>query len=503
MNPRGNQPGKKSGSTSGSAKSSSRAAVARAGSPKATATKGRGSTATKGRGSTATTRRGSPAKQAPRSRRAPLVLGVLCLLIALVGLTRIAVVLVGPPPRIADRQHQLAFLESSIAGGSDDRMQSLFPEGFYFMHVLTGTAAARLTPNPNELDDARDHLGAIESPAGVRTFGNAMVPEHGIFATGWSLNLAVDIAITSRSDADMDAVRSRVGPVAAALVGTRGASPFLASYPNQFWPCDSVVAASALSRAGDLLGRTDLVEVGEAWSRRAMAYADPATGLLPHRVDDSGVALDGPRGSSQAIIQYFWPELDRDPALWQKFCDALVDRRAGLVGVREFPRGNDSPGDVDSGPLVAGISLSASAVTLGAARRWGDAHLAQTLAQQGELLGAPIQLPGRRAYALGVMPAGDAFLLWSQSAPMAGDGPNAKAPAPQWWLLLLMAAAPGVLGLALLGWAVHLRSRLRAAGRGASRGSGRGASRVPGKPRAGATGRSRSRGGSPRRKGAH
>lgn len=410
------------------------------------------------------------------------MIGALCLLLSLVGLVRIGVVLVGPGPRIADRQRQQAFLESSVAGGSDERMQSLFPEGFYFMHVLTGTSGARLGVEPADLERARSHLAAIESDRGIAPFGDGMVPEHGIFAAGWSLGLAVDIAIASRSAQDLAAVRAGVGPVAAALVGTRDESPFLASYPGQFWPCDSVVAAASLARAGDLLGRQDLIDAAVDWSRRSLAYADPATGLLPHRVDAGGAPLDGPRGSSQAIIAYHWPELSRDPQQWQRFADAFIDRRGPLVGVREFPRGDDSPGDVDSGPLIAGVSLSASAVTLGAARRWGDAHLVQTLTQQAELFGAPVTLPGRRAYALGAMPAGDAFLLWSQSAPMAGDGPNAHAPTPRWGMMLLITAAPGMLGLALLAWALRTRTRVRRAlaakqsrprGRGAPTGSRR------------------------------
>lgn len=444
------------------------------------------------------------------------MIGSLCLLLSLVGLVRIGVVLIGPGPRIADRQRQQAFLESSIAGGSDERMQSLFPEGYYFMHVLTGTAGARLTVDPAALDKARDHLAAIESPRGTSGFGDGLVPEHGIFAAGWSLGLAVDIAIASRSAPDLAQVRSAVGPVAAALIGTRDGSPFLASYPGQFWPCDSVVAAASLARAGDLLGRQDLIDAATDWGRRAMAYADPATGLLPHRVDAGGAALDGPRGSSQSIIAYHWPELSRDPEPWQRFCDTFVERRGPLVGVREFPRGNDSPGDVDSGPLLAGVSLSASAVTLGAARRWGDAHLTQTLTQQAELFGAPVTLPGRRAYALGAMPAGDAFLLWSQSAPMAGDGPNAHAPAPRWGLLILLTAAPGLLGLALLALALRARSRLRravASGRAKARGTSKtrgrsktqGTSKTQGSSNAG--GRSKSSGSGrsrpPARSGSH
>ncbi len=50
-----------------------------------------------------------------------------------------------------------------------------------------------------------------------------------------------------------------------------------------------------------------------------------------------------------------------------------------IPGVREYPRGINGSGDIDSGPLFFGISLSASTVTLGAAlqRYVADPVLAQ------------------------------------------------------------------------------------------------------------------------------
>jgi hypothetical protein len=116
--------------------------------------------------------------------------------------------------------------------------------------------------------------------------------------------------------------------------------------------------------------------------------------------------------------------------------------------VREFPVGLDGPGDVDSGPLVLGVTLSATVVTLGAAQVNGDTALAAALANYGELAGLPVDTPWSKRYAFGVLPIGDAFLAWSKSArPWVNPTPTGTAPGVPWWwrlpLLGLLTAGRG------------------------------------------------------------
>lgn len=87
-----------------------------------------------------------------------------------------------------------------------------------------------------------------------------------------------------------------------------------------------------------------------------------------------------------------------DADTWSRFVETFVVREAGLVGVREYPQGQSGAGDVDSGPLVLGVSASASVVTLAAARTVGDTRLVQALDREAELLGLPIRVTrsGRR-----------------------------------------------------------------------------------------------------------
>lgn len=359
---------------------------------------------------------------------------------------------------------QVSFLNQAIDRGRDHDMQALFPEGRFFTRALTGSAMASAGSTSADHDWAalRAHRDVLDSPAMTSTFGSGMTPDHGIFQAGWALTVANDVARRTGDEADRADVRRRGMIVARALSGS--STGFLAGYPAQYWPCDSVVAAAALAEAASIVDEPSWRTTVASWRTRVLTHLDPDTGLLPHRVGPAGELVVGTRGSSQSIIQAFWPVIAAalaepvDKATWARYVDQFVVNRAGLVGVREFPRGRRGAGDVDSGPLVLSVSASASAVTLAAARTVGDTALADSLDREAELVGLGYTWSGARRYALGQLPVGDAFLAWARSRPPAA--PLDTGSARTWWpLLIAVAGAPGVIGIA--GW--------RTRGRGARR----------------------------------
>ena len=338
-------------------------------------------------------------------------------------------------------------------------MQKLFPEGSFFSYALTSMAAAR-TGQADQLVAARHFRDRLETPAQTEIFGAGMTPEHGIFATGWTLMAGVDVASASGSGADRQADRQwlarRAPIVLEALIGSRTGFP--ASYPGQYWPCDAVVAAAAVASAARILDRPDWLAELRTWRTRISAADDAQLGLLPHRVDEDGSVIEAPRGSSQALIQAFWPQLTRaldghpDLGTWRRFTGAFVTRTAGLVGVRQFPLGEQGAGDIDSGPLLLGVSLSATVVTLAAANSIGDLELADALDRQAELAGVGITWSGERRYAFGELPVGDAFLAWARTRPVTSDDPPSTVVTPEpWWPALIAASlSPALLGLLLV-----------------------------------------------------
>ena len=354
---------------------------------------------------------------------------------------------------------QLNYLDRAVHGREPTDMQGLFPEGEFFTHALTGLAAGRealagrdVQRNTRLLADAID---AVSRPSVSGRFGSGQPLDHGVFYRGWRLLLLVEQAQLTQDAAQRQAVLDEAQQIATAM--STSSTWLLSSYPGLYWPCDNIVAAAAVQWARELgpVPGTDFFAT--TFLERTRPARDAATGLYAHQVDADGHPLGGPRGSSQAIIQTFLPDLDRTVATdqWQRFTTTFVTREAGLVGVREYPRGTSGSGDNDSGPLIFGVSPSASAVTLGAARRNGDTALAGTLDREAELLGLPMPWQGAsgtlsgRTFAAGLLPVGDAFVVASRTTPVGTPTASREAGA-LWWVWFGCAAVPGLIALIVL-----------------------------------------------------
>jgi hypothetical protein len=362
---------------------------------------------------------------------------------------------------------QLEHVGLALRRGGGERMQELFPEGYFFSHVLYGLAwvdAGQRYPSGDPvharaLSEARWALERLEGPRGMAPFSPSLDPPRGVFYVGWSTwlrgrILQLDPALLENSD-----VSKRFHDDCDALAAAFAVSetPFLAAYPGQAWPVDSTVAVAALRLHDDLVDPR-YGDVAETWLSDAQQRLDRATGLLPHRVDAvTGAPLEGARGTSQSIIQRFLPLID---AAWageqyRLFRVQFVRTRFGLPGVLEYPAGVAGRGDIDSGPLVMGFSVSASAVTIGSALTHGDRALAEPLIHLAEVTGLPIRWCGRKVYLMGALPVGDAFLVWAKAAPAHPADRYARIVTPLWrWPWHLLSAS-----LVALCWRAALRAR--------------------------------------------
>ncbi|MEE6262471.1 hypothetical protein [Plantactinospora sonchi] len=366
--------------------------------------------------------------------------------------------LTADPPGV---RRQLSFLRAELDAGAAEDAQRLFPEGHLFLHVLYGLAWVELgmrapaAERDTALREARRALEHLDSPAGRAPFSPDLVPAYGVFYQGWTNWLRGGVLALQPADRrDQGEVR-RFAEDSAALGAAfdTGSSPFLTAYPGQAWPVDSTVAIASL-RLHDTLLPPRYAPTVARWLDGVRHRLDPVTGLMPHRVEPvTGAPLEVARGTSQSVIHRFLPEIDPAFAREQylRFRNRFVASPLGLgPTVREYPVGMDGPGDVDSGPLLLGVSLSATVVTLGAAQVQGDGALAGALANYGELAGIPVDTPWTKRYALGLMPIGDAFLAWSKTArPWVAPPPFGLPAQTSWWwrlpllsLLLLVGAAP-------------------------------------------------------------
>ena len=124
-----------------------------------------------------------------------------------------------------------------------------------------------------------------------------------------------------------------------------------------------------------------------------------------------------PRGSSQVYLLSFLPELDpafsRDQYL--RFRQRFVADWLGYRPVREYAFGTTGRGDVDSGPLILGISPSATVVSIAAARANADWELAKRNIVLSETIGFPWSSGNEKQFAFGKILVADAFLAWGKS----------------------------------------------------------------------------------------
>ncbi len=371
-------------------------------------------------------------------------------------------------PERNDVPAQLAFIKERLQNGAGEEMQQFFPEGYFFTYVLYGLTWVDVGLNDAKLIDqalseSQWALERLESAQGRAVFSAELTPPYGVFYVGWSNWLRGGIlklqTPANRNANEVERFTSELTELANAFDASE--TPFLQAYPSQAWPVDSTVAVAAL-HLHDTLFPPQFEATIKRWVEMAKTKLDPHTGLLPHRVDyRTGNLLQGTRGSSQSVIQRFLPEIDPTwasetyPIFREKFVATLL----GVPGVREYPVGNDGMGDVDSGPLLAGMSLSSSVVTVAAARVEGDNELADAMLNVGEALGMPIEVGGNKRYALGVLPTGDAFLAWAKSAT-----PWTFTPTPitfpelvsSWWRLPIHAVTLIVL---IILWGLFLRRK--------------------------------------------
>ncbi|MEM7333454.1 MAG: hypothetical protein AAF490_15300 [Chloroflexota bacterium] len=371
-----------------------------------------------------------------------------------------------PQSRLTNNiQAELRFIKQSIENGAGADMQALFPEGDFFLNVLYGLSWVNVglqlpQADPQRLEAIQEATWAWEnlgSEASKRPFqvSQSLAPSYGIFYTGWRTYLLGGILLMQDPDnvnqSQLAQFTTNCAAIAEAV--SRSPTPFLSAYPSASWPVDMLPAMVALKIHGRLVN-DDYEPIIEQWFTQLPSYLDTNTGLLPHRTQyATGRPLQGARGTSQVLILRFMAELD--PAFatgnYNIFRENYVIYRWGLPGVLEYPKGIDGIGDVDSGPLLDGVSLSATAVMLGTSRVFGDTNLSNALWHSGEMLGFPIRWNGQKRYWFGILPVGDAFVVWSKTAvswlePM----PQQTFPRliPWWWRLPFHLLS--LLGLVLL-----------------------------------------------------
>lgn len=147
------------------------------------------------------------------------------------------------------------------------------------------------------------------------------------------------------------------------------------------WPADQTATLASLARFDAAHQGDTLTAPLEAWRDVMSRHLDPATGLPESEVTGKAPGAKYPRGCAQSFITRYLSEADPQLAKkwWDQYREHHFVRLGAMVGFREWPRGVERHGDIDSGPIVFGIGAAASAFAIAAAKAQGDSALAMQL----------------------------------------------------------------------------------------------------------------------------
>lgn len=275
-----------------------------------------------------------------------------------------------------------------------DRDCAIFPEGRLYPFVFPAMGLARsLSRDPERADAQRRVIATaldLAIAATQRQAGVADLTDLKDYARQgtWigTLALALDAWPQAGGDDRYQALQGHCCDLLAAAIAERKGGP-IASYPALTWSFDTTVALAALHAWDQRHGSARAAPLLQAHLAWLTAHGCDGDGL-PQSEFRAEIAVGPPRGCdlSWRIALLHGMDADAAVALYRRYYAASWEERFAYAGFREYPRGYAGGADIDSGPLIDGIGLTATGFGLAASRVCGDAATHQRLATQLALL---------------------------------------------------------------------------------------------------------------------
>ena len=362
--------------------------------------------------------------------RAPRFL-LLCLPIAatVAAAAHLNTVTSSPGPFPEGVAQQVKWLEATLDDEDAAENQRAFPEGELFTWEFYSLALFNIAEQTKDPEDkaralrvARQVLPKMDAMLGHAPFSRMKERRlrGGIcWFSGQNLVRARLVAMAGAQATDAETKRLNDDSALLFSELARSKTAVLEAHPGQSWPVDSLFGFESLQLHDRLFGTT-YFSVFDKWVAAMEATKDPATGLHVSFLHLDGRARDVPRGCalswSLAVLPRLHPRLAAEQ--WAAYKKGFFRCLGGVCGVREFPEGVDRKGDVDSGPIVNGIGLSATAFALAAARANGDQPMVTSLERLGESFGSPVVTDAGKRYLDGTVPMFDVLSLWVRTVRM-------------------------------------------------------------------------------------
>ena len=186
------------------------------------------------------------------------------------------------------------------------------------------------------------------------------------------------------------------------------------SFPGWTYTADNVIVILSLRLHDQTIHRAheDLIRRWLEFSRAKLLDTD--SGMLRYHVSRTGQAAGTARGVLQAWNSMWLPLIDEEFARdqYQRMSSNLLAHSAfaNFAAIREYPAGKSGPTDLVSGPLIFGLSPTATGFAMGGAAYWNDQPTLAGLLRTAEAVGSTWSFGGHRAYVFAPLP-GDAVML--------------------------------------------------------------------------------------------
>ncbi len=259
----------------------------------------------------------------------------------------------------------------------------------------------------------RPQLAAFDTRRWGRSALSTLATAEGHVAHLGYLNLALSLR-RKLGPSNFDEMNDRISSALSRRF-EQSATGLLETFPGAIFPVDNAAAIASVALRSKALGGA-VPKIAQDWIERLDDFRDPTTGLLIQRVNQEGRAVDAARGSGTTLAAYFLsfmaPQQSR--LLFDAVESLLASSVLGFGAIAEYPAGQAGHGDIDSGPLVAGYSISATGFAIAGARIHHRERLLAGLLATTYLFGAPSSSfwnrPSRLTHITGG-PLGNSILL--------------------------------------------------------------------------------------------